>query len=347
MFVLPTEPRPRAVGSFAQWQPEYAEHGIATFPVKADKTPAVSNYLRMGQRASASLAQKFADADAFGFACRRSKLTILDIDSPSERLLADALADFGPTPLIIRSGSGHHQCWYANAGEPRRVRADPSRPIDILGDGFCVAPPSKVAKGSYSIIEGTLDDLASLPTMRQLADAVAPTETDVAPSVKAGSGGVPVGQRNSWLWRELMRAARDCPDQAALVEVAGQLNKRCAETLPDDEVLRTVGSAWDKTANGENWCGEGRVAFSPSLIDNLLDQDPDAFVLLAILKRHHWGRQFVVANAMAEHMPKGGWTRQRLAAARRCLISIGHIIEVRPSSSFHGPAIYEFGHVMN
>jgi hypothetical protein len=79
-------------GVFPTWQPRYAAHGIPTFPVTAEKKPATTGYLSTGLSGSAKLARKFTDAEAFGFACGlRNKLTLADIDSTDERVLADAL----------------------------------------------------------------------------------------------------------------------------------------------------------------------------------------------------------------------------------------------------------------
>lgn len=326
-------------GLFAQFQPRYAEHGVATFPVNDNKRPAVKGYLRTGLRVSRQLATKFSDADALGFACgQRSGITVLDIDSPDERLLSDALDEYGPTPLVVRSGSGNHQAWYRHAGESRRIRPDKSRPIDILGGGYVVAPPSRSQRGDYSIIQGSLDDLASLPAMRLAVEPVA------APAALQDGGKVQRGQRNQSLWRECMKRARDCPDIESLLGVAMQANRELFyEPLPDEEVLRIVASAWTKETTGENSFGRGqRVVIPHDHIDTLLSTYPDAFILLTILRRHHWGREFVCANAMAETMPGGGWPVKRLAAARRTLEQIGEIVLVRPAGRHRGPAIYRF-----
>lgn len=162
-----------AVGLFAEWQPRYAERGIATFPVR-NKRPAVKGYLKAGMRASQEFASKFPGEGAFGLACRNSGITVLDVDTPDERVLADAMSEFGPTPFVVRSGSGNHQAWYRHNGERRRVRPD-HRPIDILGDGFVVAPPSIGAKGIYTILTGSLDDLAGLPAMRAVLSRPLPS----------------------------------------------------------------------------------------------------------------------------------------------------------------------------
>ena len=102
--------------SFRDWQPQYATHGIATFPVAIGpdgKKPLVSNYARFGLRASTEIARKFPDAVAIGFMVgKRSHLTVLDVDSPDDRVLADALDRHGRTPIIVRTGSGNRQAWY-------------------------------------------------------------------------------------------------------------------------------------------------------------------------------------------------------------------------------------------
>jgi hypothetical protein len=67
------------------------------------KKPMVSNYGRFGLPASAEIARKYPDATAIGFmAGRRTGLTVLDIDTTDDRILADALDRHGPTQVIVR-----------------------------------------------------------------------------------------------------------------------------------------------------------------------------------------------------------------------------------------------------
>ena len=133
--------------SFAQWQPIYAAHGLSTFPVRIEsgaKKPMARNYLRAGRRYSDRLAKQFPNAEAFGFALgARTKITVLDSDSNDERILSDAVTRHGETPLIVRSGSGNFQAWYRHNGEGRHIRPNPLLPVDILGGGYVVAPPSR------------------------------------------------------------------------------------------------------------------------------------------------------------------------------------------------------------
>ncbi len=322
---------------FSEWQPRYASLGIPTFPVRG-KRPAVKGYLKTSLGASELFAIRFGAEDAFGLACRRNRITVLDVDAPDERLLADAMSEVGPTPFVVRSASGNFQAWYRNSGEGRRVRPDPSRPIDILGAGFVVVPPSIGSKGFYEIISGGLDDLPNLPIMRAQSarPGISPAD-DGQPLIK-------VGRRNDTLWKHCMSKAARCSNINVLMEEAMSFNRaEFYEPLPDYEVLRVVASSWAKELSGSNWFGRGgRVIFDTAEVDDLLHHEPDAFMLLTILRRHHWGRDFVVANGMAERMPKGGWRRQRLAAARQRLMDLGVIEEVRPSSCRVGPAVFRF-----
>ena len=319
-------------GIFAEWQPRYAERGIATFPVR-EKRPAVSRYLKMGVRASQQLAIRFPNDNSFGLACRRSGITVLDVDAPDERLLADALSEYGPSPFIVRSGSGNWQAWYRHDGETRRVRPDPSRPIDILGDGFVVAPPSEASAGSYNIIAGSLDDLDRLPPMRRPG---APQSGPVSASQRIGSG-----KRNNELWRACMKTARECQEVTELTRKAFAMNRAMfCEALSNDEVQGIIASAWSYELSGRNQFGRaGRVQFEPEEVDELVSSDQDALLLLTVLRRHHAiGERFLIANGMHLTM---GWRRQRLTAVRGRLEQRGLIREVRPYTP-KSPAVYEF-----
>ena len=323
-----------AEGVFAHWQPRYAEHGIATFPV-TDKRPAVSRYLRMGLRASRQLVSKFGDADALGLACGSySRITVVDVDTPDERVFRDALDRFGPTPFLVRSGSGNHQAWYRHNGERRSIRPDPVAPIDILGGGYVVAPPSRTTRGRYEIITGSLADLASLPTIRSPVDCA---KVQSAPEGRK----VARGERNEQLWRKCMCHAPRCEEFDDLMRFAAEVNLTQLEApLPDEEVARVAASAWKKECAGENFfAGRRGIAFSHEDFDAALEAHPDAFVLWAMLKRRHWGREFCCANAMAASMPPKGWTIPRFARARNMLLNIGAIIEVRPTRR-HDPAVF-------
>src|SRR5262245_5446336 len=75
---------------FADLQRVYADHQVVTYPLKQDKAPAIRGYDRVGAKGSQQLAIKFPEATACGFiAGRRNGLTVVDIDSPDDRLVDD------------------------------------------------------------------------------------------------------------------------------------------------------------------------------------------------------------------------------------------------------------------
>jgi hypothetical protein len=333
-------------GAFSMWQPLYEEAGIATFPVDAThKRPSVGNYHRAGLPASRGWAQKFGEADALGFNCgKRNGLTVLDIDAPDEKLLADSLGKFGPSPVVIRTASGKFHVWYKHNGEGRKIRPEKHVPIDILGGGYAVAPPSSTGTGQYEFIEGSLNDLALLRPM--LLPVVA--NDAKAPAAPLSDTLAGVGERNASLWRSAMLSARSAGSYEILLQQVVQANaQRNNPPLPSDEVIRIAASAWAKQQDGSNWIGSGRrVVKNFDEIDAFIPRDgvphksaPDAAFLLDLLRRVHYGRDsFVVANAMHERL---GWSRKRFTAARRYLEAMGKLRVIKPRSNL-APAVYGF-----
>ena len=166
-------------GIFSRWQPRYAEHGIATVPVDPETKIARMQWQKVGLPASAKMAQqpRYAAYNGIGFACgKRNRITVLDIDSTDERLLSEALARHGDTPIVERTASGKFHAFYRHNEESRSCRQATglSRyqklwgadvPIDLLGAGLCVATPTLNSRGSYEFIRGSLADIPKLPTM--------------------------------------------------------------------------------------------------------------------------------------------------------------------------------------
>jgi hypothetical protein len=258
--------------------------------------------------------QQFASINAFGFMTGgRSKITVLDVDSKDERILANALDQHGQTPLVVRSGSGKFHAYYRHAGERRRIRPWRGLPFDLLGTGgYVVAPPSKSAQGQYEIIQGSLDDLARLPAIRNLAFE----EPE----------GAKQGARNNQLWRHCMRNAHHVESFDELLDVARTFNDNCEPPMEDTEVISVVRSAFEITERGRNRFGQHGAWFPIDEVDRLVD-DQDAFLLLAFLRAHQGpDATFMCANGLAE---KFDWTRKRLADARSRLIELGYLHVLR------------------
>ena len=76
--------------AFLHWQPIYAERGITLIPCGDNKVPLVKNPQKFGRDASAAISTRYQDATAFGYYCGwRNGITVLDVDTPDERVLAD------------------------------------------------------------------------------------------------------------------------------------------------------------------------------------------------------------------------------------------------------------------
>jgi Bifunctional DNA primase/polymerase, N-terminal len=238
-------------GIFQKWQPEYAARGIATFPVRATKVPAVSHWGKVGLRGSAELARK-KPADALGYvAGRRSKITVLDIDTADEKITDDAITRHGQPGIVVRTASGKRHLLYRYGGEGRHIRPWPELPIDVLGDnGFVIAPPSQIEKGAYEIIHGHLDDLDRL---RPMANNISPARGSATPPLPLKWTGMREGDgRNRALWERCMRlgAGRDLN---GMMEIAREANRQFKEPMVDTEVVKIATSAWQHDAAGLNF----------------------------------------------------------------------------------------------
>ena len=311
---------------FPKWQAAYAEHGIATYPINA-KAPVIRAPQKIGIAGSTKLAMRFPNAEAFGFdAGPRNRISVVDVDSTDERVLADALSTYGHTPFISRTPSGGFHAWYRHNGENRQIKPLPN--VDILGRGNVVAPPSRLAKGSYQIIQGTLDDLDRLPTMRQSA-ATAKATT-----------GIPKGKRNVALWRHCMRNAHHCDDFDALLDVARTFNEDCLPPLEEAEVMRTAQSAWGYTERGENRFGQHGAWFPADEVTNLVYDEQDVFLLLAFLRSHNGPQStFMITNDGLARLLR--WRSERVAIARRRLIELGYIVMLKQAGRGH-PALFRW-----
>jgi hypothetical protein len=290
-------------GIFAKYQPRYAEQNVITFPVSPDKKPAIKHWQRLGLKGSAKLAAKFSEIDSFGFPLGpRSGVTILDVDTKDRGVLHEAQSRHGETPYVVETGGGYH-AYYRYSGERRHIRPwGADVPIDVLGGGYAVGAPSVAAKGQYRIIHGTLDDLKSLPPLHAVLDQLRKP--------------IPEGRRNQSLFRMSLEQAAHTDDFETLMDVMRTRNMDCTVPLTESELEAAAHSAWKYERQGRNLVGRGKaVVMSHDVIDRL--DDPDAFYLMALLKRHHWGRDFVLTKAMASAL---GWTLPRWRRARNLLV---------------------------
>ena len=313
---------PQPLTAFSELQRAYAEHRIATYPLTQEKTPAISGYGHVGVAGSHQLAMKFPGAMAAGFiAGRRNRLTVIDIDSPDDRLRDDIEKRFGITPLQVLTPSGGRHLYYRHGGEARRIRPMPD--VDILGGGNVVAALSVVRKGRYQIERGSLDDLAALPPMRQ--------ERQRGPA-----GAIPKGQRNQSLFEYCRRTVSHCDTCDQLLDAARTwADDQFVTPLPKAEIIKTVNSVW-------NYRG-GRKQIMQHIVEapvfGALIANPDALALFAYLSAENGpDAEFWIADGLGEAR---GWPSRFVPKARRVLLAMGVVECIRPRGN-RKPALYRW-----
>jgi hypothetical protein len=221
---------------------------------------------------------------------------------------------------------------FRHNGEARRIMAVPGLPIDILGGGFAVAPPSMRAKGRYEFLHGSLEDLDRLPRLR--VDKIEPIK---AP--RPGAALIREGQRHEALKRALASEIWHADDYEAFLDRALTVGTmHCTPPLDTNEITDLAAWFWQHKEMGllrrpghRHWTQDVR---------DLLITDRSAGALLHVLRIEHPGEQhqFVVANAMAKML---GMNRHTFVAARMKLEALGHIVLLKPATSTR-PAIYRW-----
>lgn len=308
-------------GAFPALQAMYAQHRVAVYPLTASKTPAVKAYDRIGAPYSEQLAIRFPEATAAGFvAGPRNRITVVDIDSADDRLVAELQDRYGMTPLQVMTPSGGRHLYYRHNGEVRRIRPLPK--VDILGAGNVVAALSVVPKGIYQIERGSLEDLDRLPPLLREAPR-APTS-------------VPTGKRNESLFHYCRRTANVCDDLDQLLDAARTwADGRLAEPLPAAEVVKTATSAWRYRG--------GRKAIMHHIVEApvyaSLVANTDALALFAYLSAENGqDADFMIADGLGKAR---GWPYRFVPAARRALLDLGIIVCTRPARR-GAPALYRW-----
>ncbi len=323
---------------FAQHAGDYAAAGLPAFPVDTrSKRPAIRGW----QRATPALARAWATSPRLGTAAglgvlmgAPSGLVEVDVDGVGEAWLAAAVERFGETPIVIRTASGKAKLWYRHKGEGRRIRPFADMPVDVLGDGFTIAPPSwrEDLGAAYAFRTGGLDALDRLPRIN-------PAALDTGFRAE----GVRQGERNDSIWRWAMTQARHCDDVAALIDAAATWASAMPYPLSAAETERCARSAWKYESEGRNFVGLKRPQLNEDArtLDALID-DPQAYSLFQLLDRWHGRRKhFAIAPAAMAEARNPPWHRTRIARARDVLIERGYLVElVEPSRGRKRAGLY-------
>ena len=312
---------------FAQNACEYADRGLGAFPVDTrHKRPSVKGW----QTATPLQARKWAKSarlgsvDGLGIVMgKQSWVTEIDVDAVGEAWLAAAVQRFGETPISIITASGKNKLWYRHNGEGRMIRPFEGLPIDVLGAGFTIAPPSwrEDLGASYEFCTGSLSDIANLPTIP--TEALGTTSYQVAEAVQSG-------QRNQSLWRWCMAHARHCDDIAALIDAAATWVSAFPDPLSAKEIERCAKSAWNYESSGRNYLGlkKPQLTEGDLTMDTLIDH-PEAFALHKLFQRWHGRRSsFAIAPRAMSEAGNPPWPRRRIELARDILLERGYLEEL-------------------
>jgi hypothetical protein len=252
----------------------------------------------------------------------RNKLTVIDIDArgaEGERLLADVQREVGDARFIVRTGGGGFHAYYRHNGEGRKIRLDPRRPIDLLGGGQIVLPPSRGSKAHYEIIHGSLDDLTALTPIRTPVVPLRPViETEqqgvvfnTTPAPLAAMG--PHSGRNSALFDILRKEARQLPQTLdAFIDRARQVNQTFGEPMIDFRVINTAKSVFGYLETGELRTGEHGAWFKKPQV-RALAREPYLFSRDRMAESRKWTRRRILGR----QWPGGSPSRMANRSATR------------------------------
>ena len=311
------------MAAFADAAPAWAAAGIVPLPVSpTGKGWMVKHPETFRRPAAMALAAKprFAGAN-LGFLCGAlNRLTVIDIDSPAESELQHALTKYGDTGAIVQTPSGGRHLYFKHDGEGRQIRPDESHPIDELGGGLCIAPPSsKPAGGGYAWLRGDLSVIPNLPKIR--SGAVQKTRDFERSAVGPR---VPDGQRNAQLFRYCRQIVGYCDDLDQLIDATRTWSdSRCTTPETDAKIVATANSVW-KFQSGKRRVMQNIV--EGPLFQRLI-ADVEVWALYAYLATENGpAAQFMVADGLG---PARGWPRRMVPRARRALLDMGAIKCIR------------------
>jgi len=184
--------------------------------------------------------------------------------------------------------------------------------------------------GRYQFLRGGLNDICNLPTMRGVTELLTRAKPKSAPK----RGPFKEGSRNDMLFRACMFEAKQAKNWDEVLAFARKFNEvNMHPALLDMEVIDTATSAWQYQTRGENFIGGGgRLVTMPDpMMDDLMQRNQDALVLMLFIRRNHWSRErFHLANGMSETMD---WTLPRFKKARRLLVERGYLRVLRPATN--------------
>lgn len=211
-------------------------------------------------------------------------------------------------------------------------------PIDVLGSGVSVAPPTVNSKGTYQFIRGGLEDVQRLPVMRGLDDyqqkIILPDDVETPiEEIEQPRQKIKEGNRDNSLWQACMFQSKQVQTFDELLAFARSYNEETMQpALSDSIVVDKANSAWRYEALGLNTIGQ-RAIIIPQKLQNV---PADAIYLYTRLQRQFfWTDEFPMPKTYGKNFDMG-W--RRLANAAKALIKAGAIRKVRKGGRFEGDA---------
>lgn len=311
---------------FADCAPEYSEAGLRVFPTGGDdgKKPLITNWRRVGKSAVKELIKKYPDANIGIIDGDNGGITRIDIDDP--QLLGDCIREFGDTPVKVGTPSGGFHLWY-KANAEKRIIGYQGEAIDILGfGGMGLAPPSvNPKKGSYRFLEGSVDDIGTLPCLPATI-ALESNKPALKPSKMNNGDG-----RNTKLFNKARTLAANVDDKDKFIEDVFKFNQLFNDPLGIEEVNKTLDSVWKyKQENRLLIPGCEAAAIIRRNEFEKLSDSPQALKLLTKLRLEHgWrnGGKFALTAATAKTLNINFRTFHK---ARKKLIDEGFIDVINP-----------------
>lgn len=335
------------MGAFAQAFSDFASHGVTLIPTLADRPskPMIARPSRIGFRASCGFVDdpKFANANAAIWTGPRAKLTIVDVDSPDPAIHAEAIRQHGDTPVKAATPSGGLHLYYRHACETRRIRPHgDALPLDILGNGLAVAPPSirpetaEKAGGVYRFLEGSPADFDRLPVI--IHGSIPDPHRETVAAVRRDLGAVQAGAgRNAALFRLARIAAQDCATQADHLAAVLAANQNFPQPLPVLEAQTVAANAWRYKQAGK-LIVPGRKSGLLYLDDFARCGNLPAIGLLGYLRAHH-APDHVFAIVPASVAKALGVGKAAIRSAREHLVSTGQLVLVRRGGLWGGQQV--------
>ena len=347
------------MGAFPEAVHMFAPLNVAVIPTQADapSVPRMRNGNKLGVRGSLELAKnpRFAEANAGIWTGKRSGITVVDIDSNDPAIIAEAVARFGDTPLKVQTPSGGMHLYFRHNGEPRSIRPFGKEfPVDTLGNGLCVIPPSrrpqtaKKSAGEYRIVEGEPEDIIRLPKLNSNVLPMHARTSFRAPACRAltetdSKPGSDIGIRNETLFDFCRSVAPTVGSRDELEALALARNAQLDPPLSDEELRRgelrgTVGSVWRYKQKGRlllPGC-EATVRLTRSEFD-ALDHDNLAMGLLVRFRLSYGAPPGKIFPAPTVPLAKLYGVRvSRVTVTLDRLIALGFLIRRRKGGNWVG-----------